>query len=81
MKVPEPALLGEAAPGMDIHPADLSRLLARFGLVLIVDEVERESAVPELLDYGVRCGQGRLFGAPRLVRADASRESLPQAAE
>ncbi|MDQ4061450.1 MAG: hypothetical protein M3145_10175 [Pseudomonadota bacterium] len=64
-----------------IDPSDLSRLLARFGLVLIVDEVERESAMPELLDDGVRCRQGRLFGALRLVRAEASMASLPQAAE
>ena len=64
-----------------IDPADLSRFPARFGLVLIVDEVERESVVPELLDDGVLCGEGRLFDALRLVRAEASRASLPQAAE
>jgi cyclic-di-GMP phosphodiesterase TipF (flagellum assembly factor) len=80
VKVPVGALLGEAV-GTDIHPADFAALLARFGLTLIVDGVARESAVPELLEYGVRCAQGALFGAARLVRAEASALALPQAAE
>ena len=81
VKVPLEAILGEAAEATDIHPADFAALLARFGLTLIVDGVARESAVPELLDYGVRCAEGALFGAARLVRAEANVVALPQAAE
>ena len=59
-----------AAP-TDIHPADLSDLLARFGIDLIAEQIESESMVVDLLDYDVRFGQGFLFSPPRPVRAEA----------
>ncbi len=55
----------------DIHPADFSDLLGRFGIDLIADHIENESTVVDLLDYDVRFGQGMLFSPPRPVRAEA----------
>jgi cyclic-di-GMP phosphodiesterase TipF (flagellum assembly factor) len=81
VKVPAPLLLGRAgAPGSDIHAADLSDLLGRFGISLISERIETEVQVVDLLDYDVRFGQGFLFSPPRPVRADALK-NLPDAAE
>jgi len=55
----------------DIHPADFSDLLGRFGIDLIADHIENEATVVDLLDYDVRFGQGILFSPPRPVRAEA----------
>jgi cyclic-di-GMP phosphodiesterase, flagellum assembly factor TipF len=55
----------------DIHPADFSDLLGRFGIDLIAEHIETESTVVDLLDYDVRFGQGFLFSPPRPVRAGA----------
>jgi cyclic-di-GMP phosphodiesterase, flagellum assembly factor TipF len=55
----------------NIHPADFSDLLGRFGIDLIADRIESESMVVDLLDYDVRFGQGFLFSPPRPVRAEA----------
>jgi cyclic-di-GMP phosphodiesterase TipF (flagellum assembly factor) len=55
----------------DIHPADFSDLLGRFGIDLVADRIETESTVVDLLDYDVRFGQGMLFSPPRPVRAEA----------
>ncbi len=71
IKVPAELLMGRAGVGADIHAADLSDLLGRFGVSLIADQVEREATVVDLLDYDVRFAQGLLFSPPRPVRADA----------
>jgi cyclic-di-GMP phosphodiesterase, flagellum assembly factor TipF len=68
------------AASTDIHPADFSDLLGRFGIDLIAERIETETTVVDLLDYDVRFGQGNLFSPPRPVRAealqgDANRES------
>jgi cyclic-di-GMP phosphodiesterase, flagellum assembly factor TipF len=55
----------------NIHPADFSNLLGRFGIDLIADRIESEATVVDLLDYDVRFGQGFLFSPPRPVRAEA----------
>ncbi len=55
----------------DIHPADLSDLLGRFGIDLVAERIESEGSVVDLLDYDVRYGQGFLFSPPRPVRAEA----------
>ena len=55
----------------DIHPADFSDLLSRFGIDLIAERIESETTVVDLLDYDVRFGQGFLFAPPRPVRAEA----------
>src|SRR2546423_10742806 len=70
IKVPAGLLLSRAAATGDIHPADFSDLLGRFGIDLIAEEIETETTVVDLLDYDVRFGQGFLFSPPRPVRAE-----------
>jgi cyclic-di-GMP phosphodiesterase TipF (flagellum assembly factor) len=72
VKAPAALLFNRAsAASTDIHPADLSDLLGRFGIDLIAEHIESESTVVDLLDYDVRFGQGFLFSPPRPVRAEA----------
>ncbi len=73
VKAPAALLLGPpgAAGGSDIHAADLSDLLGRFGISLIASGIEAEAQVVDLLDYDLRFGQGFLFSPPRPVRAEA----------
>jgi cyclic-di-GMP phosphodiesterase, flagellum assembly factor TipF len=70
VKIPAALLLNRVPTGSDIHPADLSDLLGRFGIDLIAETVEREATVVDLLDFDIRFGQGSLFSPPRPVRAD-----------
>jgi cyclic-di-GMP phosphodiesterase TipF (flagellum assembly factor) len=71
VKVPAALLLARsAAPGTDIHPADLSGLLGRYGIELIAERIETEATVVDLLDYDVKLGQGFLFSPPRPVRPE-----------
>jgi cyclic-di-GMP phosphodiesterase TipF (flagellum assembly factor) len=71
VKAPASLLLNRtAAPGTDIHPADFSDLLGRYGIDLIAEKIEREGTVVDLLDYDVRFGQGTLFSPPRPVRSE-----------
>ena len=71
VKVPAALLLNRtAAPQGDIHPADFSDLLGRFGIDLIAERIESEGTVVDLLDYDVRFGQGFLFSPPRPVRTE-----------
>ncbi len=71
IKTPATLLLNRVAGGStDIHPADFSDLLGRFGIDLIAERIENESTVVDLLDYDVRFGQGFLFSPPRAVRAE-----------
>jgi len=72
VKAPAALLLNRiGAVSTDIHPADLSDLLGRFGIDLIADHIEAETTVVDLLDYDLRFGQGLLFSPPRPVRAEA----------
>ena len=76
IKVPAALLLNRvAAAATDIHPADLSDLLGRFGIDLIAERIESENTVVDLLDYDVRFGQGFLFSPPRPVRAEALQDA------
>jgi cyclic-di-GMP phosphodiesterase TipF (flagellum assembly factor) len=71
IKVPAALLLDpKLSAGSDIHPADLSDLLGRFGIDLIAERIEGERAVVDLLDFDVRFGQGFLFAAPRPLRPE-----------
>jgi cyclic-di-GMP phosphodiesterase, flagellum assembly factor TipF len=71
VKAPATLLLNRSATqSTDIHPADFSDLLGRFGIDLIADKIESEGTVVDLLDYDVRFGQGLLFSPPRPVRTD-----------
>jgi cyclic-di-GMP phosphodiesterase TipF (flagellum assembly factor) len=72
IKIQAALLLNRAGPtATDIHPADLSDLVGRFGIDLIAEKIESEGSVVDLLDYDVRFGQGFLFSPPRPVRAEA----------
>jgi len=72
VKVPAPLLFNRlGAMAADIHPADFSESLGRFGIDLIADRIENENTVIDLLDYDVRFGQGVLFSPPRPLRAGA----------
>jgi len=71
VKVPATLLLARAATtASDIHPADFSDLLGRFGIDMIAEKIESEGTVVDLLDFDVRFGQGFLFSPPRPVRAE-----------
>jgi cyclic-di-GMP phosphodiesterase TipF (flagellum assembly factor) len=71
IKVPATLLLDPKQASLsDIHAADLSDLLGRFGIDLIADHIEGERAVVDLLDFDVRFGQGFLFAAPRPLRPE-----------
>jgi cyclic-di-GMP phosphodiesterase, flagellum assembly factor TipF len=71
VKVPWTLLLARAATAAsDIHPADFSDLLGRFGVDLIAEKIESEGTVVDLLDFDVRFGQGFLFSPPRPVRTE-----------
>ena len=71
VKVPATLLMGRAATAAaDIHPADFSDLLGRFGVDLIAEKIENEGTVVDLLDFDVRFGQGFVFSPPRPVRAE-----------
>jgi len=72
IKVPTNLLLNRAGTiASDIHTADLSDLVGRFGIDLIAEKIESEGSVVDLLDYDVRYGQGFLFSPPRPLRAEA----------
>ena len=72
IKAPATLLLDRVSGNTtNIHPADFSDLLGRFGIDLIADRIETESTVVDLLDYDVRFGQGFLFSPPRPVRPEA----------
>ncbi len=72
VKAPSALLFSRVtAASNDIHPADFSDLLGRFGIDLIAERIENELTVVDLLDYDVRFGQGYLFSPPRPVRAEA----------
>jgi cyclic-di-GMP phosphodiesterase TipF (flagellum assembly factor) len=72
VKAPSALLFNRVgATSTDIHPADFSELLGRFGIDLIAERIENEDTVVNLLDYDVRFGQGFLFSPPRPMRGEA----------
>lgn len=76
LKAPASLLLDRSKGAYsDIHPEDLTDLLARSGIDLIAERIESEGMVVDLLDYDVRFGQGFRFSPPRPVRAEALQAS------
>jgi len=76
IKVPAALLLDQQqASYADIHAADLSDLLGRYGIDLVAERIEGERAVVDLLDYDVRFGQGFLFAPPRPLKPDSATQA------
>jgi cyclic-di-GMP phosphodiesterase TipF (flagellum assembly factor) len=70
-RLPAAALVGGGtAEGADIHPADISELLERRGIRLLVTGVDGEATVRDLLDCSAALAQGALFGPSRPVRPE-----------
>jgi cyclic-di-GMP phosphodiesterase TipF (flagellum assembly factor) len=76
IKVPAALLLDQQqAAAADIHAADLSDLLGRYGIDLVAERIEGERAVVDLLDYDVRFGQGFLFAPPRPLKPESATQA------
>lgn len=60
--------LQDADASLQLHR--MKRALDRAGINLIVDKIEEEEQFIELFDYGIKFGQGYLFGNPCLSRED-----------
>ncbi|MGA8615343.1 MAG: EAL domain-containing protein [Xanthobacteraceae bacterium] len=72
IKVPATLLLvRNGAAAADVAPADLPGTLGSFGVNLVAERIESENIAANLLECGVRFGQGNLFAPPRPVRAEA----------
>jgi cyclic-di-GMP phosphodiesterase TipF (flagellum assembly factor) len=61
----------------EIAAADVSAVFSRYGIDLIAERIENESAVIEALDLEVPFGQGHLFGAPRAIKDSLMEEMAP----
>jgi len=82
MKIPASVLLDRSSQAAsDIHPADLSGLLARNGIELIGEKIETEAMVVDLLDFDLKYGQGNLFSPPRPVKQEQPRPEAAAAKE
>jgi cyclic-di-GMP phosphodiesterase TipF (flagellum assembly factor) len=80
-KLPADLLLrpvqGEAS---DYAMADLATVLARAGIRLVAEGVEREGDVPDLIELDVPLAQGGVFAPPRALRADVLGGAAPKPA-
>lgn len=71
LKLPADLILRpDAGRGLDIEAGDLTAVLARAGIRLVAEQVEREEDVPDLIDLDVPLAQGFVFAPPRAVRSD-----------
>ncbi len=66
----------EAGRGLDIHPADFSRLLSRKGIELIVTHVESERDLVNLIDYNIHLAQGNHFAPAKALKAPSTDTAL-----
>ncbi|WP_299399571.1 EAL domain-containing protein [Pelagibius sp.] len=66
VKVRAEALLAEPEKGERLQAG-----LKDYGIRLVAEKVEDEDALVEVLDLGIDCAQGYLFGEPRLARPAA----------
>jgi cyclic-di-GMP phosphodiesterase TipF (flagellum assembly factor) len=81
VKVPASLMIARSAEtGAAIHVADLSGLFLRYGIDIVVEDVETEAVVVDLLDYDVKLAQGALFSLPRPVRAEVMSSAEPASA-
>ncbi|AWN54098.1 EAL domain-containing protein [Methylobacterium sp. 17Sr1-1] len=72
-KVGLDTLLGE-------HGAALAVSLARSGIRLVAEGVERETDVPDLIDLDLPLAQGAVFSPPRVVRPEVLSPPAPEPA-
>jgi cyclic-di-GMP phosphodiesterase, flagellum assembly factor TipF len=70
VKVSASVLLDDQASNAQVHIADLSGLLARYGVEMIASDIDEEGVVADLLDFDLKLGQGNLFSPPRPVRPE-----------
>jgi cyclic-di-GMP phosphodiesterase TipF (flagellum assembly factor) len=66
-------LLGEHGPALAVS-------LARSGIRLVAEGVERESDVPDLIDLDLPLAQGAVFSPPRVVRPEVLSPPAPEPA-
>ncbi len=66
VKIRAEALLAEPEKGERLQAG-----LKEYGIRLVAEKVEDEDALVEVLDLGIDCAQGYLFGEPRLARPAA----------
>lgn len=64
--------------GAQVHPADLTDLLGRYGIDLIAEKIESEAMVVDLLDFDLSFGQGNLFSPPRPIRTDVLKGDIAE---
>ena len=78
LKLPAELLLRpNTGRGADIAAGDLAAVLARAGINLVAERVEREEDVLDLIDLDVPLAQGLALAPPRAVRADVLAPSGP----
>ncbi len=69
-KVAAPILTNkDAGRGLDIHPADFSRVLSRKGIDLIVTHVSNESLLVSLVEFNVHLAQGDHFAPAKALKS------------
>ena len=73
-------LEGLPAPSGHLPSSDVCRHLARHGLALVVEHIDDDDKLARVFGFGVLLGQGQLFGGPRPVRADVTRNRSASAA-
>lgn len=73
-------LEGLPAPSGRLPSSDVCRHLARHGLTLVVEHIDDDDKLARVFGFGVLLGQGQLFGGPRPVRADVTRNRNTTAA-
>lgn len=61
-------LSGLPAPGALVPAADLCKHLEGLGLMPVVEALDDEAKREQVYSYGVRLGQGNLFGGARQIR-------------
>ncbi len=71
VKLPADLLLRSSGiAAADYAMADLAAVLARAGIRLVAEGVEREGDVPDLIELDVPLAQGTVFAPPRAVRPE-----------
>jgi cyclic-di-GMP phosphodiesterase TipF (flagellum assembly factor) len=66
-----PAMLALGRDGSGAGPADLSGILSGSTVDVVAERIESENIAADVIECGVRFGQGNLFAPPRPVRAEA----------